>query len=90
MASCTALGEPGSTKIALPEAVPAVARLIIAAGADLLEAEHAEQLAEPVEPLFEERVDRFEGAVARGDAGSARRDDDLRPRVGQLLAHRER
>ena len=31
MASFTALGDPGSTNIALPEAVPAVARLIIAA-----------------------------------------------------------
>ena len=40
-------------------------------------AEHAEQLAEPVEPLLEQRGDGLEGAVAGGDAGAARGDDDL-------------
>ena len=43
--------------------------------ADLLVAEHPEQLAEAVEPLLEQAGDRFVGAVARGDAGAAGRDD---------------
>src|SRR6476620_9645989 len=42
---------------------------------NLLEAEHPEQLSEPRQPLVEERVDGFEGAVAPRDAGSAGRDD---------------
>ena len=48
--------------------------------ADLLVAQHAEQLAEAVEPLLEQRVDRFVRAVARRDAGAAGRDDHLRRR----------
>ena len=51
------------------------ARLIIAAAPICSIAQHPEQLAESVEPLLEQRVDRFVGAVARRDAGAAGRDD---------------
>src|SRR5688500_666727 len=40
-------------------------------GADLLVAEHAEQLAEAIEPLVHQFGERFVGAVAGGDAGAA-------------------
>ena len=46
---------PAATTTMRPATRPAQARLIIAAGADLLVAEHAEQLAEPVEPLLQQR-----------------------------------
>ena len=57
--------------------LPAQARLNIAAEPICSIAQHAEQLAESVEPLVEQRRDGFVGAVARGDAGAAGRDDDL-------------
>ena len=53
-------------------------------GADLLVAEHPEQLAEAVEPFLEQPRDRFVGAVARRDAGSAGRDDACDVRVREL------
>ena len=52
--------------------------------ADLLVAEHAEQLAKPVEPLFEKRADCLVRAVARGDARSAVGDDHLKAAVRQM------
>ena len=73
-------------KTAQPAAMPAVARESIAAGADLREAQHAEQLAEAVEPLVEQRRDRFVGRIAPGDAGAAGRDDDVHAAAADLLA----
>ena len=46
-------------------------------GADLLEAEHPEQLAEAGQPLLEQPVDGLERAVASRDAGAAGGDDDV-------------
>ena len=67
---------------------PAVARLIIAADPICLIAEHAEQLAEPVELFFEKSVDRFVGGVARRDAGTAGGDDRVHAGIRQLTLHR--
>ena len=52
--------------------------------ADLLVTEHAKQLAESVEPLLQQRADRFVRAVAGRDAGSAGRDDHLDAAVGEV------
>ena len=52
---------------------------------DLLVAEHAEQLAESLEPLFEKVADDFVGGVARRDARAACRDDDMGRRGVELL-----
>src|SRR4029077_10167966 len=43
---------------------------------DLAVAQHPEQLPEAGQPRLEERVDRFERAVARRDAGTAAHHDD--------------
>src|SRR5260370_776019 len=51
---------------------------------DLLEAQHPEELAEPVEPLLQQCIDRFERAVARRDASAARGDDRLRARIAEM------
>ena len=56
--------------------------------ADFLVAEHAEQLAKTVEPLLEERADRFKRAVARRDAGSSCCDDRLNAAIGQMALDR--
>ena len=74
----TAFSDPGSTKIALPRHRAGGRAAHHRRRADLLEAEHAEQLAESVQALLEQAVDGFEGAVARRDAGAAGGDDDLR------------
>ncbi len=55
---------------------------------DFLEAEHAEQLAEAVQPLLQQAVDCLVGRVARGDPGAAGRDHHLHVRVRQLVADR--
>src|SRR5258707_7870723 len=51
---------------------------------DLLVTEHPKELAESVETLLQQRVDRFVRAVARGDAGAAGRDDDFHVRIREL------
>ena len=53
---------------------------------DLLIAQHAEELAEPVEPFLEQIADDLVGRVARRDAGAAGRDDDLRGRLRRAAA----
>src|SRR5262245_3321951 len=45
--------------------------------ADLLVAQHAKELAKPVEPLVEKSRHRFKRAIARGNPRSAGRDDAL-------------
>ena len=55
MASRTAASDPGSETTIRAGDQPAQARLIIAADADLLVAQHPEQLAEAVEPLLQQR-----------------------------------
>ena len=67
--------EPGSTKIAQPPAMPAHGARQHRGRTDLLEAQHAEQLAEAVELLLEERRDGLVGRIASRDAGAAGRDD---------------
>src|SRR6185503_16168422 len=52
--------------------------------ADLLVAEHAEQLAEAVEPLLQQRGDRLVAAVARRDPGAAGGDDHLHVRSREV------
>ena len=54
---------------------------------DLLEAQHAEQLAEAVEPLLEEGRDRLVGGIALRDARAAGRDDHARVPARDLVAH---
>ena len=54
-------------------------------GADLLVAEHPEQLAEAVEPFLEQAGNRLVRAVARRDAGPARRDDHAGVAARKLL-----
>src|SRR5215467_11912328 len=56
------------------------------ARADFLVAEHAKELAKPLEPLPQHATHRLERAVARGDTGAASRDDDLDVGIGQLPA----
>src|SRR5204863_6871150 len=57
-------------------------------GADLLEGQHAKQLAKTLEALLEETVDHLEGRVARGNAGASRADHDLYAGRGELLLDR--
>src|SRR3970282_1221141 len=54
--------------------------------ADLLVGEHAEQLAEPREPLVEERLDRLVRRVAARDPGASREDEGLDRRRGATRA----
>ena len=82
----TAFSDPGSMKIAVPRATPAQARESMAALPISCVAERAKELAEAVEPLLEQVRDRFVGAVARRDAGAARRDD--RVDAADLPEHR--
>src|SRR5581483_666160 len=51
---------------------------------DLVEAEPAEEFAESVETLLQDRRHRLVRAIARGDAGAAGRDDDFDVGVCQL------
>ena len=73
----TALVEPGMATMSVPPATPATARESIAAAPDLLPGEHAEELAEAVDPLLEHPGDGVVGRVARGDACSAIREHRL-------------
>ena len=57
-------------------------------GPDLLERQHAEQLAEAGQPAVEQRADRFGRAIARSDAGAAR--DDTASAVARQARHRRR
>ena len=77
MASRTAFSDPGRATTISPGVSPGTRPAEHRGRADLLEAEHPEQLAEPRQPLVEERVDGFERAVAARDAGAAGRDDDV-------------
>src|SRR3970282_1865452 len=55
--------------------------------ADLLVGEHAENLAEPREPLVEERLDRLARGVAARDPGASREDEGLDRRRGAARAN---
>ena len=55
---------------------------------DLLKAQHAEQLAEAVEPLLQQRGDDLVRAVSRRDARAAREDDRLHAGARELALQR--
>src|SRR5262249_1774623 len=55
-------------------------------GADLLVAQHPEDLAEARDLLLVDLVERLGRDVAAGDAGAAGRDDDVDRRIGDPLA----
>ena len=80
IASRTASGEPGSTKIALRPTVPAVARLIIAAEPISSKLSIRNSSPKPSSRFSSSAVTASNVAVARADAGAAGRDDDLRRR----------
>src|SRR5579863_3549048 len=54
-------------------------------GADLLVAQHAEELAEAGDLLLVDRLEGFGRDVAPGDAGAPRRDDDVDRGIGDPL-----
>src|SRR5579883_2705483 len=56
-------------------------------GADLLEADPAERLAEPVDTFLVQPLHRLGRDVAAGDAGAAGRDHDLDPGIVDPLPH---
>ena len=84
MASATAAGEPGNAMMMQPPDEACAGAAEHRSRADLLVTEHAKQLAESVEPFLQQRVDRFVGAVAGRDAGSAGRDDHLDAAVREV------
>ena len=57
---------------------------------DLLVAQHAEQLAESLQALVEQVADNLVCRIARGDAGAARRDNDLRRASSSCCCSAER
>src|SRR5688572_4741216 len=59
-------------------------------GADFLERQHPEQLAEAVELFFQQPIDRLECPVARGDPGATGRDDDTGVVCGKRLRDQRR
>ena len=73
----TAFSEPGSENTAVRADRAGAGAAQHRRRADLREAEHAEQLAEPVDALVEDAGDRLVGAVARGEAGAAGGDHDV-------------
>ena len=80
IAKRTAAGEPGIVSTITWPITPPMARLSIAAGSDVLVAQHTEDLAVAGQRFGEHLADRFEGLVAGGDARAAGDEDGIRNR----------
>ena len=76
-ASSTAAGEPGSRNTSALAHDARVGARQHRRRADLLERQHAEQLAEPGQAAVEQRAHRLRRAIARRDTGAAGHDDDV-------------
>ena len=78
----TGTGRTGKREEICAAGNPADSPALHGGGADLLPAQHAEELAEAVDPFLEHGFERLGRNVATGDAGAARRDDGFHLGIG--------